>query len=169
MALSFTVLHGSLHTANALSHELQASFVRETRTILRRSPRYVWGGSTSEEKGLDCSGGIFLAATRAKIPGISRTTSRNMALGLGGWTGRTVAGLYDWSPGDLVFWTWRNKPERPDGHVGEIHVGLKSGLPEAIHASYSKGRMISSPFRGSMLRDISRIRRLNAGEKHGTR
>jgi cell wall-associated NlpC family hydrolase len=143
---------------------LEKSYEREIRHIVKQNPRYVWGGASSEDSGLDCSGFLFLAAKRASIPGVGRTTAYNMARGLSGWIGVNVQ-LRDVDPADLVFFTFKPKPGkqlRPDGHVATMLLGSKSRLPEFAHASGTKGVVSVPPFG---FRDISTIRRLTIGDK----
>ena len=125
--------------------------------LLDKSPKYVWGGSESYEKGLDCSGMLFFACRRAGLL-VSRTTARNMALGRCGWDGVDIE-LRDYEELDIPFWSWRDHPDRPDGHVG-IFFGWKNGWPAVVHASQSRGRVVQDELKGVFLKDMTKIRRL---------
>jgi hypothetical protein len=170
LALSFSALSllpglGFSSRCDALSPELAASFKRHLDTIIRSKPRYVWGGIS--EQGIDCSGYLFLAAKRAAIPGIKRTTAYEMAHGRGGWVGVDI--LPDSVFGnveecDIPFWTWRDRPDRPYGHVGVFLIG-SSGLLEVTHSSESAGYVVLVPFAGPLVRDLAKIRRLTIGDK----
>lgn len=89
-----------------------------------------------------------------------------MALGLGGWVSREVS-VDKTRELDLVFWTFQK--HRPNGHVGMV---LKPSRPNSelnadnpfhalavTHASYKNGVILDS-FRGSLITDMSKIRRL---------
>ena len=143
------------------------SFSWHAMAIHKRHPPYVWGGA-DDKKGVDCSGLVFLAAKRAGILGVTRTTSRNMALGFGGWRGSDVE-LRDADEADLPFWTWRDKPQRPYGHVGIFLVGTKSGLLEVLHASSSRHTTVVQPLEGVFVRDLAKVRRLTIGDPIGTK
>lgn len=151
-------------SSHGLNPSLEKGFEREIRNIVKQNPRYVWGGSTSEALGLDCSGFLFLAAKRAAIPGVQRTTAYNMARGASGWTGH-VKQLREIDPCDLVFFTWRPKPGkvlRPDGHVAAVLLGAESHLFEFAHASSKRGVVSVPPF---SLGDVSRVWHLTIGDK----
>lgn len=157
---------GFSSTSEALSPELQASFKRHLDNIIRMKPRYVWGGAESEEKGIDCSGYLFLAAKRAAIPGIKRTTAIEMARGRGGWAGVDILPdelFSNVEECDLPFWTWHDKPWRPYGHVGAFLMG-ENGLLQVTHASLKRG-VVLVPFEGPLVRDLAKIRRLTIGDK----
>lgn len=143
--------------------EWEDSFKREIAYIARQHPRYVWGGAESEAKGLDCSGYIFLAAKRAGIPGITRTTAYNMALGLGGWQGEDIE-WYQSNPLDLMWWTFPSKPDRIHGHVGVLWFD-HDGFHMVTHASMSRGKIVIDELKGTLWEDISKIRHLTIGDK----
>lgn len=94
--------------------------------------RYKYGGTT--KRGMDCSGLIYtsFAANDIQLP---RTTS-------------AMAKTGDWidlkkvNVGDLVFFATR-KNSRKVNHVGLV-TNVRPGNIEFIHASSSKGVMISS-------------------------
>lgn len=128
--------------------------------IIDKHPKYVWGGSESEDKGLDCSGYLYLAAKRSGIP-VRRVTSIMIEQGLGGWQSKKVV-LDDIEEFDINFWTF--KESRPHGHLGFFLVGKNSGLLEITHSSSAKGVIIQqmTPY---LLRTTSSIKRLTIGDK----
>lgn len=146
------------HEAEALGTAYRNSFKRQLDFIISRRPAYAWGGASSLEKGLDCSGYIFLAAKWAGLPGVTRTTAYRMSLGLGGWPSQRV--LPDQAEEcDLAFWTF--SPLRPCGHVGAILD--KSRELSAGHASTTRG-VIKEPLKGSLRKNLSSMRRLTIGD-----
>ena len=123
---------------------------REANLILEKHPKYQWGGDATEKNGLDCSGFVYLVFKRAGFA-VGRTTSRNMRMGFCGWRGHEVQNE-SMQVGDLVFWTWRDQPQRPDGHVGII---MKTGDSEAAaHASARRG-VVFQRIEGPLIDDIS--------------
>lgn len=144
-----------------LSERYRHSFANNLKTIIDSKAAYVWGGAESEQKGLDCSGYIYLAARRSGMP-VKRTTALFMERGLGGWSGKPLR-LEDCEETDLIWWTWKTSPSRVHGHVGVFLVDRDSGLLEVTHASSGKGVVIQ-PLTGKLLRDISSIRRLTIGD-----
>lgn len=91
---------------------------------------YAWGGN--DRNGVDCSGfvsQVFLNACSIKLPRTSATQSEYC-------TGVERTKL---EPGDLVFFDTTSKRE---GRVS--HVGLYIGHGNMIHASSSKGVIVSS-------------------------
>ena len=72
-----------------LSERYRHSFGNNLKTIIDSKAAYVWGGAESEQKGLDCSGYIYLAARRSGMPA-KRTTGLFMERGLGGWRGNRL-------------------------------------------------------------------------------
>jgi cell wall-associated NlpC family hydrolase len=149
-------LWGFSSTCEALPPDWASSFSYQLKRIAAKSPRYVWGGIDAE-KGLDCSGYVWLAAKWAAIPGIQRTTALRMSQGRDGWTGREVRHT-EATETDLLFWTWKDGRQRPFGHVGVL-----MGEREAAHASERRGVVIT-PLLGSLVRDLVMIRRLTIGE-----
>ena len=124
----------------------------EASLIQEKHPKYRWGGDVSEEKGLDCSGFVYLVFKRAGFA-VARTTSRNMRLGLSGWSGVEIADE-PFQVGDLVFWTWSDRPQRPDGHVGII---MEVGRREKVaHSSASRG-VVTDEFTGKFIDDMSAL------------
>ncbi len=87
---------------------------------------YVWGGSTP--KGFDCSGYVqyVFAAHGITLP---RTSKQQ-------WTVGTSVSKSALQPGDLVFFV--------TGSNGVSHLGIYIGNGQFIHASSSKGVMISA-------------------------
>lgn len=143
----------------SLSSKYETTLKQNLWLIIEKKPKYVWGGSESEEKGIDCSGYLYLAAKRSGIP-VTRTTAILMEQGLGGWHGKRIT-LDDAQELDIVWWTWLNKPQRKHGHIGFFLVNTRgSNLLEVTHSSSSKGVVIQQ-LRGSLLRDISSIKRLD--------
>ena len=135
------------------------SFRKNIQTIIDAHPRYVWGGSETESKGLDCSGYIYLSAKRSGMA-ISRTVARNMRYGLSGWVGYDIE-LRDTEELDLIWWTFSTA--RPHGHIGILWRD-KAGLPAVTHASGSSRGVVVGWLQGSLFRDISAIRRLTIGD-----
>ena len=88
---------------------------------------YVWGGSSPS--GFDCSG-LVQYAFKAHGINLPRTSKQQ-------WTVGTVISKSELKPGDLVFFanTYTS---------GISHVGIYVGDNQFIHASSSKGVMISS-------------------------
>lgn len=87
---------------------------------------YVWGGTTP--KGFDCSGFVQYVMKQSGIS-LPRTTTEQYKIG-------TYVSKSNLQPGDLVFLqnTYRE---------GISHVGIYIGNGEMIHASSSKGVVIS--------------------------
>ena len=139
------------------------SFGKNLWLIIDRHPAYFWGGAEDEKRGLDCSGYLYLAAKRSGIP-VKRVTSMQMRHGCGGWIGTDID-LLSAGELDIVFWTWKESPNRPHGHVGVFLIGRKSGLTEVTHASASKGVVVQE-LKGQLFRDISAMRRLDIGDRH---
>lgn len=94
--------------------------------------RYQYGGNT--KKGMDCSGLVQVAFNRYNIS-VPRTTAQ--LANFGNWIDIKKVAL-----GDLVFFATK-KNSRKATHVG-IVTAVNNGTIEFIHASTSKGVMISS-------------------------
>lgn len=142
----------------ALGKAYSVALNQQLQIIIIKHPRYVWGGSEDESKGLDCSGYIYLAAKRAGMP-IHRTTSLEMARGHGGWIGTDI--LYtDAKELDFVWWTF--KTTREHGHIG-ILLRSKSGSPAVTHASESRGVVVDE-IKESTFRHLSKVRKITLGD-----
>ena len=148
---------------NALDGHYAESFRKNLWLIIDRHPHYSWGGSESEQKGVDRSGYLYLAAKRSGIP-VKRVTAIQMRAGNGGWTGKDI-NLERAVELDIVFWTWKESPNRPHGHVGAFITGRQSDLLEVTHSSSSRGVVVQE-LKGQLLRDISTIRKLDIGHKN---
>ena len=94
--------------------------------------RYKYGGDT--KRGMDCSGLIYTSFKEHNI-NLPRTTAALQ--GTGNWID-----LKEINVGDLVFFATR-KNSRSVNHVG-IVTDIRTGNVEFIHASTSRGVMISS-------------------------
>lgn len=147
----------------ALSSRYAESFRKNLWLIIERHPHYTWGGSESEQKGVDCSGYLYLAAKRSGIP-VKRVTAIQMRVGAGGWSGKDI-GLEHAGELDIVFWTWKESPNRPHGRVGAFITGRQSDLLEVTHSSSSKGVVVQE-LKGQLFKDISAIRKLDIGGKN---
>jgi len=147
------------HDVWGLGEPYRGSLKGQLQFIIAKHPKYTWGGSTDLEKGLDCSGYLFLAAKWAGIPGITRTTSARMAEGSGGWTSCQID-LKDAQECDLVFWTFSEK--RKNGHVGAFLID-SDGRRAVTHSGVSKG-VVLEPLKGRLLENLSQVRRLTIGD-----
>jgi len=145
--------------AFALAEPYQRSFRDQLTFIIAKHPHYAWGGASDLEKGLDCSGYLFLAAKWAGIPGITRTTSAKMAAGLGGWASREID-LQRAGACDLVFWTFRD--DRPNGHVGALLLD-RAGHRTVTHASQYRG-VVREELNGRLREKMTGVRRLTIGD-----
>ena len=94
--------------------------------------RYKYGGTT--KRGMDCSGLIYTSFKQHEID-LPRTTSDLKSAG--DWID-----LKEVNVGDLVFFATK-KNSRNVNHVG-IVTEVRTGNVEFIHASSSKGVMVSS-------------------------
>lgn len=94
--------------------------------------KYKFGGTT--RKGMDCSGIVYVAFGEENItlPRVSRNIAK---------TGRKIS-LRNAQKGDLIFFK-TSKKGRGINHVGLI-VSVKNGLVSFIHATTSKGVIVSS-------------------------
>jgi hypothetical protein len=115
------------------------------------------------EEGVDCSRYKYLVYLWAHVPGVQRVTSLDMSKGLGGWRGRDIP-LEDADELDMVWWSWKDKPHHPRGHLGTFLIG-KSGLLEVTHASTSRGHIVHEELKGKLMDDIAVIRRITIGDK----
>lgn len=94
--------------------------------------RYKYGGVT--KRGIDCSGLIYTSFNKYNV-NVPRTTTDLKSAGA--WID-----LKDVNVGDLIFFATK-KNSRNVNHVGII-TNVRTGNVEFIHASTSKGVMISS-------------------------
>lgn len=162
MGMAFALLVMTPATCcHALAEQYKHSLRTNLWTIIERNPPYVWGGSESEARGLDCSGYVYLAARRSGLP-VKRSTAFFMEKGLQGWVGNR-AKLEECEELDLVWWTWKTAPARIHGHVGVLLINRRSGLLEVTHSSARKG-VIIQPMNGTLLRDMSSMKRLSLGD-----
>lgn len=162
MALScWLLLCFAASTVEGMPDAWKWQFKQQLLKIVKKNPRYVWGGS-SDLSGIDCSHFLFLAAKRAAIPGISYVPARDMANGRGGWSGVDLPGermLKEADECDLPFWKWRNGR----WHTGVFLVAPRTGLLEVGHASSTWG-VVLEEFKGKLLRELYRVRRLTIGD-----
>ena len=110
---------------------------KEAQTIVKYAKtfdgtRYKYGGTT--KRGMDCSGLIYTSFKEHNV-NLPRTTAG--LKGTGDWVD-----LKDVNVGDLVFFATK-KNSRKDNHVG-IVTNVRAGNVEFIHASSSRGVMVSS-------------------------
>ncbi len=154
LALSFAG-----HDAWGLGPHYKRSFERQLKFIIAKHPKYLWGGAEDLDKGLDCSGYVYLAARWAAIPGVTRTTSLRMSLGLGGWRGVDID-FRDADALDLPFWTFKAK--RPCGHVG-VFLRDQNAMPAVTHASSRRGVVLDT-MQGRLVRNLTKVRRLTIGD-----
>jgi len=94
--------------------------------------RYKYGGTT--KRGMDCSGLIYTSFKENNIS-LPRTTAALQGTG-------TWIDLKEVNVGDLVFFATK-KNSRKVNHVG-IVTNVRTGNVEFIHASTSRGVMVSS-------------------------
>ncbi len=132
-------------------------FAVELQKIIDRGAKYLWGGASSESEGLDCSGFLFLAASRAGLP-VTRTSSLRMAQGHNGWAGENIK-IEDAEIMDIPFFTFAGQVNRPMGHCGALFKDKLGNLTLA-HASSAKQRLVVVPLAGTLLRDLTLVRRL---------
>jgi len=109
----------------------------EAKTIVKYAKtfdgtRYKYGGTT--KRGMDCSGLIYTSFKEHNVS-LPRTTAGLQ--GTGDWID-----LKEVNVGDLVFFATK-KNSRKVNHVG-IVTNVRTGNVEFIHASSSRGVMISS-------------------------
>lgn len=94
--------------------------------------RYKYGGTT--KRGMDCSGLIYTSFKKHNV-NLPRTTATLQGTG-------TWVDLKEVNVGDLLFFATK-KTTRKVNHVG-IVTNIRTGNVEFIHASSSKGVMVSS-------------------------
>ncbi|MBI5248426.1 MAG: C40 family peptidase [Desulfomonile tiedjei] len=147
------------HEAWGLAENYKRSVREQYLFIISKHPKYTWGGAEDLDKGLDCSGYIFLACKWAGVPGVTRTTSLRMSMGLGGWSGKDIDPK-DADECDLLFWTFQ--PHRPNGHVGAFINDRNSEL-KITHASTSRG-VVLEDLHGVLATNLTKVRRLTIGD-----
>lgn len=130
---------------------------------MRPEIRYVWGAAEPLNSKADCSGYIFWVFHDAGLP-VHRTTAIEMRKGLSGWVGKDIP-LDQADETDIIWWTWKDKPDRPHGHVGAFFVGQGSNLLEVTHASSNAGHVVIQPITGVLLRDVSAVRTITIGDQ----
>jgi cell wall-associated NlpC family hydrolase len=116
--------------ANPEASEEAESIVKYAKTF--DGTRYKYGGTT--KRGMDCSGLIYTSFNKHNVS-LPRTTTALQSTG--SWVD-----LKDVNVGDLIFFATK-KNSRKVNHVGII-TNVRTGHVEFIHASSSKGVMVSS-------------------------
>jgi len=117
-------------SASKAPSKLVSDIIRYAETF--KGTRYKYGGTN--RRGMDCSGLIYTSFKKHDIP-VPRTTRDLKSYGK--WVDvKTVI------PGDLLFFATR-KNSRAVNHVGLV-TQVRPGYVEFIHASTSKGVMVSS-------------------------
>jgi probable lipoprotein NlpC len=116
--------------ANTKPTEEAEDIVKYAKTF--DGTRYKYGGTT--KRGMDCSGLIYTSFKKHDV-NVPRTTTSLKSTG--SWID-----LKDVDVGDLIFFA-TNKNSRNVNHVG-IVTNVRTGNVEFIHASSSKGVMVSS-------------------------
>lgn len=125
-------------------HPLTARLLKEADKWL--GTPYAWGGN--DRNGVDCSGFVTQVYLRALEISLPRTSERQMQYCV-------PIAKKDLIPGDLVFFTVRG-----GNRVG--HVGIYIGNGEMVHASSSKGVVVtplSNPYFVSNYYSSGRIER----------
>lgn len=151
-------------TAEAIGQQYRTSLRRQFNWMIVKQPYYRMDVRIKPDadigEGVDCSRYIYLVYRWAGVPGIRRTTSDRMALGLDGWTGKDVT-LDKADDLDLVWWTF--KPTRKNGHVGSLLRDEKTGILDVTHSSSSRG-VVLDQFKGWAIEKLTKIRRITIGE-----
>lgn len=112
--------------------QLRQTLVANAKQYLGTS--YKYGGSDSN--GFDCSGFIYHQYKKLNID-VPRTTKTQIS-------GGKKAKLKKVKVGDVVIFTGSNKRKRKAGHAGIVCKINKKGDFDFIHASSSKGVVISN-------------------------
>lgn len=155
----------------ALSDNYKASIEKNLYIAKNRSSAYVWGASGEVKDNVlrvDCSGLLYHVYKQSGIA-VRRSQALRMRMGLDGWIGRDIT-IDDADHLDVIWWTWQTKGQevksaRPHGHIGILSEDSRTKLIEAVHASSSKGKVVSQQIKGQLLRDISALRRITIGDK----
>jgi cell wall-associated NlpC family hydrolase len=128
-----------LSSCGASKYNTQKSTNKEVNKIIEYAGtftgvRYKAGGSTS--KGFDCSGftQYVFKEFNYRLP---RTTQEQSRVGMS-------VNRKEIRPGDLVFFTGKNKNSKTAGHVGIVVDANRKGNFLFIHASTSRGVTVSS-------------------------
>ncbi len=149
-----------------LNDKWKATLKQNVEIVQAKNTLYVWGAAGEESGGIqkfDCSGYVHWVYFKSGIP-VKRTVAFRMRHGMDGWIGKDIE-LDDVEEMDLPFWSWKDQPTRPFGHIGIFVTGIKSNLLEVRHASGTKKKVVQHQLQGVFLRDLSAIRRVTIGEK----
>ena len=128
---------GKKQPSNAITVNANTTPTEEAESIVKYAKtfdgtRYKYGGTT--KRGMDCSGLIYTSFNKHNIS-LPRTTVGLKSVG--DWVD-----LEEINVGDLIFFATK-KNSRKVNHVG-IVTDVRTGHVEFIHASSSKGVMVSS-------------------------
>ena len=120
-----------------LESHFKGSNSTKTNKILSEAEKYLgtpyrFGGTTKD--GFDCSGLVCKAFTESKTPLPRRSEDQSKM-------GKEIA-IESVKPGDLLFFATAAKDKV--SHVGIVHEVMNLGEIKFIHASTSKGVIISS-------------------------
>lgn len=99
---------------------------------------YVWGGESSQEGGMDCSGFVYNALKDAGYK-VGRTTAQGYR------SFGTPVQKSDMQPGDLVFFGNDKKAS---------HIGIYIGNGQMIHSSGNSKNTKSNPGKGVSVADV---------------
>jgi hypothetical protein len=148
-----------------LSPEYKSSLIKEFHFLIMKNPGiiYSWGSADPYGGKADCSGYIFGVYKHLGIF-VQRTTAKEMRVGNGNWKGKDIT-LEDADEMDIVWFSWKDSPNRPFGHIGVLIINPRSKLIELTHASSTQGKVVLEPLKGVFLRDLSATRRITLGEK----
>lgn len=111
---------------------------------------YVWGD-------WDCSKFIKQIFEDCGI-NFERCTSADYAQGRCGFASKVIA-YVEREHCDIPFWTWENS-ERINGHIG-----ILKDKSDVYHNSYGRKRVVLDKLRGTLIRDMTRLRRYKYLEK----
>lgn len=99
---------------------------------------YVWGGESSQEGGMDCSGFVYNALKDAGYK-VGRTTAQGYR------SYGTSVSKTDMQPGDLVFFGKDNNAS---------HIGIYIGNGQMIHSSGGSKNTASNPGKGVSVTNV---------------